>query len=358
MLKIGIDAGATTSTESAPFGNNTFTKELLSALGRVDSENEYTLYTQTKISDKNLPQNFAAKCLMPLRGWMKLRLSVEEFFHPKNIFLALNQSAPLFTFARKIYFLHGLSWYFFPQYYTKSYRQLRSQLNEAVKRSHKIVVSSARVKKEILDIFPKHELLKDKIVVLSFGVPVDLLSKVTKYRKKKILLFVGMDQPIKDIPFLLEAFSRLITKPKYAQYILHLVGPERANYLDLMLQLKIPANKVIFTPPTANKQKLIAYYHEAECLLSASHYESFNLPILEALSQNTKVVTTKSACISELRKYVQLAEGNIADFVRGIKRALKNNKEIDVATLQRKFSWEKYAEKLIKIQNTVLRSKK
>ena len=45
----------------------------------------------------------------------------------------------------------------------------------------------------------------------------------------------------------------------------------------------------------------------ATALLTASHYESFNFPVLEALSQGCPVIGLKSAIIPEFKPYVNLA---------------------------------------------------
>ena len=95
-----------------------------------------------------------------------------------------------------------------------------------------------------------------------------------------------------------------------------------------------------------NRSKLKKLYKEACALLTASYYESFNLPVLEALSQNCPVVGLKSAIIPELKAYVSLAN-NQKEFVeKMLEAADAKSKTIDQNKLRHEFSWEKYIKTL------------
>ena len=55
---------------------------------------------------------------------MKARVSLEELVNEKDIFLALNQASPLFTGSRIISFSHGLSFYFYADFYPDSFESM------------------------------------------------------------------------------------------------------------------------------------------------------------------------------------------------------------------------------------------
>jgi len=88
-------------------------------------------------------------------------------------------------------------------------------------------------------------------------------------------------------------------------------------------------------------------YQRATALLTASYYESFNLPVLEALSQNCPVIGLESAVVPELSSYVHKAK-NLKEFVYWMKKVVNGQtKKIDMKRLREEFSWKTYVSKLI-----------
>lgn len=311
-MKISVDGGALNQKNNRHFGTSVFSENLVAALKRYDKNNKYFIYT---FDD-----------LKPKLFWLKGRVSVEELKQKKDVFLALNQAIPFFTSGKIISFCHGLSYYFYPQYYSKKdVARLNTQLKEMVKRSDKIIVSSKKVKKELKAITVKY-LTVMKIVVIPFGIPYDmkhqLKVKSEKLKIDKYFLFVGNNQPIKNIQFIKKAFEEFRKSHK--------------NY-----KLRIITKNV-------TRKKLRRLYRNAAALLTASHYESFNFPVLEALSQGCPVVGLKSAIIPELKAYVNLAD-NAEEFVEKMKKITKKPDAQSISRLYGKFNWKNYVKNLVKL---------
>ncbi len=306
-MKISVDGGALNSKNNQRFGTSVFSENLVVALKRYDKKNQYFIYTFEN--------------LKPKLFWLKGRVSLEEFKQKKDIFLALNQAIPLYVSGKIISFCHGLSYYFYPQYYSKKdVVRLNKQFDEMIKRSDKIIVSSQRIKDELVSI---NRLIDTKIVVQPFGIPFDMKSGKIK-NKNKYFLFVGMDHPIKNINFIKQAFNRFKKDKKYKDYKLYILTKN------------------------VSRKKLKKLYQKAAALLTSSHYESFNFPVLEALSQGCPVVGLKSAIISELETYVNLAN-NVEEFVEKMKKITKKPSVQSINQLYKKFNWKNYVKNLVKL---------
>lgn len=341
-MKISIDGGGLCAQISTKFGNYTFVKNIFQALLKYDKKNYYSIYSFCPIPfDIHLTSLWQYKILLPTRLWMKLRVSIEEYLDRKDIFLGLNQAIPLYTHAKIISFSHGLSYYYFPHLYRESYARLTTQLIPMVKNSAYIVVSSEKVKAEMKEAYPWYK----HVISIPYGIPFDMANDtpiVRSYieRNDKYFLFVGMNHPIKNIHFITGAFLKFRSVKKYKDYRLILVGPMR---------MKNSTKNGIQVLQGVSRDELKRLYRQATAYLTSSLYESFNLPVLEALSQNCPVIGLPSAIIPEFEPYVSLAESKDTFVNSMVDAAEGKNKEIDTIKINQLFSWEKYVNRLIKL---------
>lgn len=331
-MKISVDGGALCGPR---FGNCIFSENLIQAISKYDRENEYFIYTFCKannhLSNKIHLKKLTAKLF-------QFQIISQELKEKKDIFLALNQVIPPLIKTKVIAFSHGLSFYFFPQLYPDSYSNLKKQLENMLKRSDKIIVSSEKVKTEILATFPWCK----NIQVIPFGIPFDMLEK-KETKRDKFFLFVGMDHPIKNVGFLIKAFRHFVAEMEFEDYRLYLVGDDFQNVV--IQQRSLPTN--IRVIPSLIRLELKKLYSRATAYLTTSFYESFNLPVLEALSQGCQVVALQSAIIPELKKYVYEAK-DIESFVNMMEQVARGKtKKIDIDEIRKNFSWENYIKKLV-----------
>lgn len=332
-MKISVDAGALCAREDNQFGNYTFTKNLIRAISLYGKKHTYALYSFCDKDDKmELGKNMEYKKLRPKLFWSKVRVGIEEVLHRKDLYLALNQSVPMLTFSKIISFSHGLSFKFYPGLY-RDYDSLNEQLEEITKNSDRIIVSSIRVKNEIAETLPA---VADKIAVLPYGIPFDMSPPKTKVRKEKYFLHVAADHPIKNVPFLIKAFAKFRKIKKYRDFKLYLAGYTK--------KINDPNIKAI---PFVNRSELKKMYQKATAVLTTSFYESFNLPVLESLSQKTQVVGLRHAIIPELRSYVRTAD-DLDEFVDLMKKAVTKPFRVK-KELEKNFSWKKYVRELEKV---------
>lgn len=340
-MKISVDAGGFCTDPMRKYGNFTFTDNIIKALFKYDVKNNYYLYSFCPApQDLLLQGSWKYLFLRPRKLWMKLRVSLEELIHPKDIFLGLNQAVPVYSRAQVISFSHGLSYYFFPQYYRESFIRLSLQLTPMIKKSSYIVVSSEKVKDEMRIVYPDYK----NVVVIPFGIPFDMLDDSDQIKQRKqYFLYVGMNHPIKNLKFIIKAFKKYRSIKGNSHFELILIGPQ------YMYSQKSEHITVI---PSVNRVELNQWYRKATAYLTASLYESFNIPVLEALSQGCPVIGLNTAIIPELSKYVNVVNSP-DEFVEKILFVSSNSSNmVSIEKLKNFFSWEKYIKELTKLYTT------
>ena len=319
-MQIGIDAGALCG---ARFGTNIFTQNIIKALMDYDNKNKYILYSFCdKPKNLILKDNYKYKKLLPKKLWMSFRVSLAEMLNSSDVFLSLNQATP-YTKAKIISFSHGLSF----MKYKNSYNRLKNQLDTMIKKSKYIIVSSEKVKAEMLN----YGALENQIRIINFGIPYDFIKSITR-KPQKYFLFTGINYPIKNIDLVVKCFQKF-SEEIDESYKLFLITNLNKEY----------SNKNIYQIKNISRKKLKEMYANAAAYLSASYYESFNFPVLEALSQRCPVIALKSSIIPEMTKYVNLAE-NMSEFISLMDRLIKNKTNgIDISSLKKQFNWKNYA---------------
>jgi glycosyltransferase involved in cell wall biosynthesis len=117
------------------------------------------------------------------------------------------------------------------------------------------------------------------------------------------LLYVGSEQPRKNLVTLLRAFALLKRKPQFLKVVK--VGAAAANGDHLWRQQTLRAvgelgleGKVIFTD-RCEEGRLPAYYSAAELFVLPSLYEGFGLPPLEAMACGCPVIVSNRGALPE-----------------------------------------------------------
>jgi glycosyltransferase involved in cell wall biosynthesis len=94
------------------------------------------------------------------------------------------------------------------------------------------------------------------------------------------------------------------------------------------------------------REELASLYRGAACLVFASRYEGFGLPVLEAMASGTPVVAVRSSSIPEVAGGAAvLVERDAEALAAGIEQALSDRERLRAAGLERaaQFSWAETA---------------
>lgn len=212
---------------------------------------------------------------------------------------------------------------------------------------------------------------EQKIVTIPPGVDTALFRPIPMGDAKRhigaddahhVVLAVGRIDPVKGFDVLLVALKNLIKQHSHYRdrICLWIVGGnieqdksqwsrELKKLESLRRDLGLTAT-VKFVPPQP-QEELPYYYNAADVLVMPSHYESFGMVALEAVSCGTPVIATDVTGISPILK--ELSQGHIvsannplalADQIDHVLRS--GHEKTDQAHTLKAFDWETIAQKI------------
>ncbi len=392
-MKIGIDIRAIGKKRT---GDETYTKNLIKNLLRIDQQNQYFLYTDVCNKDKNFQiksqidprnqyKNYQIISIKPAHKLLWTFYSLPKYLkkNPVDI-LHLQYITPqlLTKKTRLITTIHDVSFNALPQYIKKSdLFFLKILIPLSLKKADKIIAVSRFTKKEIVRYY---KISENKIRAIYNGGAGESFRKLKETYSKKtqkikeghslpdnFIFYAGTLQPRKNIPFLLEGFQRL--KNKYGKEYheiknlkLVLSGQRGGHNYDSKIDKKMQQIKteapdvfkdIIFLGFVGEKE-LSYVYQCAKVFCYPSLYEGFGLPIIEAMAARTAVLCSSSSCHKEIAQNAALYFNprDLKDFTKKLYDIIINNKKReDMANAGKErvyfFSWEKTASETLKLYN-------
>lgn len=357
MYRIAVDARPLSLPVT---GIGRYTQAILTRL--IADGGEWFLYSDRPLLwPERLPKNVHVrypKLMMPKAGSLFAQLVFPIWCQKDKIqlFWSSRHHLPLLLSSRvrSLVTIHDLVWKRFPETMSRFGRALDATLMPpSIRKASEVISVSGSISSEIQSIWPS--------VKVNTIYEAPFLSPSKNFSSGSYFLFVGTIEPRKNLSRLLKAYS---------QYV---------HSCDEPLPLKIcggrgwgmPALRRMISSLGINLYtELLGYvpdielprlYREARALLMPSLYEGFGLPIVEAFSQNTPVVTSDRGAMKEVAGSAAILVN--PDSTEEIVRALEClTKELDVVhDLQKKarlraqnFSWDLAAEQTLKIMKSLL----
>jgi glycosyltransferase involved in cell wall biosynthesis len=209
--------------------------------------------------------------------------------------------------ARKIVTVHDLYFLAHPEHATGEMKKDYPGLVEKNLRQADAVVCNSET--TLREIETRLHIRPALARVISPGLPEELLGAEpagmeelrAKFRiRGKFLLHVGMIEPRKNIPVLLEAF-RLVRRGGYDDLSLVLAGPRGWGWpeVESMLERYQLEDRVRVTG-YLEEETLAGLYRQAELLVFPSRWEGFGLPLLEAMALGLPAVISPAPALAEL----------------------------------------------------------
>lgn len=369
-MRIGIDAYPLTRNGA---GISNYLYNLIVNLEKIDSENEYYLYSCPGIK---LPFNNPRWHIRVKKGlinksstiWMQTYAKRDTFEDKIDIFWSPEQICPL-NLAKNIKLLitiHDLTFVYFPQ--TMSVHNLilhRLFFKKSLGRANDIITVSNSTANDIRKEFSY--IKKEKIKVIYNAAGEDIYSISIKepqerLRKqfdlfKKYILFVGTIEPRKNIESLIKAYNGLEegVKDEFMLVIVGKKGWKNSSVFRLCQELGLKDNQIRFLG-YVSRRDLLYLYSAASLFVLPSLHEGFGIPLLEAMICKAPILCSDIPVFREIAEdsahFVDAT--NVHDLSRGIRDMLQDKELIAKLInrgLQRNqfFSWSKSARQVLEV---------
>jgi alpha-1,3-rhamnosyl/mannosyltransferase len=210
---------------------------------------------------------------------------------------------------RRVICIHDLIPVLFPEHCQSSSREFFSRLQLQLPGVDGIICVSNSTRDDLLRWLPQLDCKPIAVIphavddCFSHGYCSQDLSLLADFGlgDKQYILSVGTLEPRKNLGTLLTAYAKLTGRLGEAVPRLVLCGP--AGWGGLALQDQIRSlqleGKVLLTGFVAN-EVLAALYRCAVCFVFPSLYEGFGLPVLEAISSGTPVLSSNHPAMAEV----------------------------------------------------------
>lgn len=313
-MKIAIDLTALLPVAT---GVDTYLKQLVLHLGRVDHHNAYTVFVNFAdrgLCDGMLPPNFSVRpfCWRPHLARLLFQqvglpaaaraLGVDVVHSPAFLM-------PLYRGThRHLVTVYDMTFFSLPDCHTALRRSglFKRMVLSSIRRAHLVTVPSRSTKNEILRLMP--DVSPDHIRVVGAGITDEFTPATTESVRAEIarlgvrwpyILFVGTIEPRKNLRRLLESYRTLIARGDRGEHLV-LAGRLGWDHEDVLAQLD--------SPDLRGKAHLFGYvpqhdlpwlYRGASLFVYPSLQEGFGFPPLEAMACGVPTIASRSTSLTE-----------------------------------------------------------
>ena len=212
----------------------------------------------------------------------------------KKFFFSPGYNAPILFLKRSVITVHDLN-HVDIEHNTSILKKIyyRLILKRACKRCHKVLTVSEFSRQRIAE---WAGIPKDKIVVVGNGVSDAFNDGVPPYEHEKPFIFIAGNRKLhKNEHAALRSFSKSSLRNSHSVFMTCNLTEELSS---LIKELGITDN-TIFRGRVTDKE-LASIYKGASVLFFPSLYEGFGLPVIEAMSCGTPVITSNTTSLGEI----------------------------------------------------------
>jgi glycosyltransferase involved in cell wall biosynthesis len=347
MANIGVDAHVITGKFQ---GSRTWLIEMLRAIGQLDKDNTYFLYSDNPILTRQMfPfSNFEHRELRIFSAVPRLML----FWPYAGIrdrldYLMTQYIAPPWFPGRQIVVVHDILFESHPHLFPPSVRWRNRLLVRQSARRAFLVLTVSEFSRRAIERF--YDVASDRIVVTYNGVspapgrigpPPDGVAR-------PYILTVGRLEPRKNIETLLAAHARAGIDN------LELVIVGREDFGVDRLTEKIRSAPRVQHLRDVDDALLDRLYRHAAAVVVPSYAEGFGLPIIEALIRGTPVICSNTTAMPEVGgRFARYFDPTATDAVETLAGLIRSTVAAppamgDLAAHIAQFSWERSASRLL-----------
>lgn len=204
--------------------------------------------------------------------------------------------SPLWGRFRKVVTIHDLYYKRFPEFvrfWQRRYWQIF--VPWSIKKADIVIVDSDSTRHDVCIAFPESSQKVRRIYLGADSLP--LIPSIPKRADTSFCLMVGNITPNKNIETVVTAFS--ILKERQQEIRLVVAGSDLFGLLRTALS-QITIKPDIELLEHVSDELLSQLYAQACCLIQASHYEGFGLPVVEAMAMSCPVIASDVSVLREV----------------------------------------------------------
>jgi glycosyltransferase involved in cell wall biosynthesis len=375
-MRIGFDA---TALPAEPVGAGRYIIRLVRALAAHSAEHELVVFVQDNrrvLIDTPLLENvrwIETPEISPARRLVWEQTTLPRLARRSGIDLlhSPHYTRPLSLSCASVVTFHDMTFLLYPQLHTRTKRLFFPwMMRMSARRADAIIADSDSTRRDAMKIL---QIPAEKIVTVPLGIgeefhpvtDVDLLEDCRRRYNlpQTFLLYVGLVEPRKNLPLLLEAYARLSQQEDAPPLIV--VGRFGWMVEDVFRQIEaLHLQERVHFSGYIPDQDLPLVYNLAQSLLYPSRYEGFGFPPLEAMACGTPVITTAVSAMQDQVGDAGLLippqdELALFEAMRRLSndRVLREDLSVRGRRQAEKFTWNQTARKTLNIYQQVARSR-
>lgn len=347
MTRIGVNA--LYMIPGGVGGTEIYLRELLAALARIDSENEYFIFTNFETGADLVPKqaNFHWKpqalraSFRPARIlWEQIVLPLELSRYRIDALLNPGFTSPIFAPCRCITVFHDLQHKRHPEYFRWFDLPFwRLLLWASARRASSIIAVSEATRGDMEKFYP---FTTGRIEVIHHGVDPAFFS-LDRSKIEPYLLCVSTLHPHKNIDRLIRAYAK--RKRDYKLVIAGMRGFYTEQIEKLIAELGASVELAGWIP----REELLRLYEHARAFVYPSTFEGFGMPVLEAMAAGVPLACADIPVLREVAGdralyFDPMDEDAIADALDRVVEDAPCGR-----SRAREFRWESSAQKTLAI---------
>jgi glycosyltransferase involved in cell wall biosynthesis len=363
-MKIAVHAKVLSETQLNGIG--VYSHNILKALAKIDSTNQYVVYSNIPLAHSVDAPNFKVKILKFPKFWSVLRLPFEFIFGGYDLLFVTKEFVPFPFKPKTVITCHDLMGLIFPERISLNGKiHFWLTTHYFIPAADAILSVSDETKRNIL----KHCRVKpEKITVTHLGYDQNVFHPADERKVEEIRKKYSLDTPYfintssllwyrKNLVRLIEAFDILRKREPERPVKLVITGKRGEAYEEIVaLIAKLGLEKEVMLTGYIPLEDMPVLVAGAEALVFPSLDEGFGLPLVEAMACGCPVISSNVSAIPE----VLGGAGILVDPVdtQGIMEAMRRlllepteRERLRNLGLERakEFSWEKAAELTLEI---------
>ncbi len=342
-------------------GTEIYLRELLAALARIDTKNEYFVFSNFETGADLVPKqaNFhwkpqavRARNRVARILWEQIALPIEASRYRLDVMFNPGFTAPILAPCACVTVFHDLQHKRHPEYFRWFDRPFwRLLLWASARRSRTLIAVSQATGDDVAHYYP---FVKGRVKVIHHGVEAAFfglnrtnLESASAERIERFVLCVSTLHPHKNLDRLIRAYAR-----KRRTFTVKLTGMRgfHAGAIEALIA-ELGCGDSITLTGWIPRDELLRLYEGALAFVYPSTFEGFGMPVLEAMAAGIPVACSAIPPLEEVADdaalfFDPLDEDAIADALERITsdEALRRELAIAGPRRAREFSWDRTAQ--------------